>query len=215
MTEYSETVQRKLKTFLERVKLAFSKDEYGEIRPEVAHIPIVVFCGSLVGLMIGGRHGARIRGRATIENNKLTVYTSSHQAEREYLSRVLLGYFQYGCRWGWRTGLYSGIYSTSLTAMSIGREKDDALNYIVAGAATGTVYKIFSGFRGVIVGAVLGAGICTPIGLFMQGIGLFIPYEKVLKETREIEKASRMEHLQTTEKILMGIERELEDSRNL
>lgn len=122
MTEHTETVENKTNTFWGRVKLAFSKDEHGEIRPEVAHIPIVVFCGSLVGLMIGGRHGARIRGTSTIASNKLTVYTSTVQAKRDYFSAVLLGYFQYGCRWGWRTGLYSGIYSTTLTAMNWQRQ---------------------------------------------------------------------------------------------
>lgn len=215
MTEYAGAPDGKLNTFWARVKLAFSKDENGEIRPEIAHIPIVVFCGSLVGLMIGGRHGARIRGVSTISSNKLTVYTSSTEAERHYFSAVLLGYMQYGCRWGWRTGLYSGIYSTTLTAMSIGRDKDDAMNYVAAGAATGMVYKIFSGFRSAIVGAVLGGAICAPIGLCMQVLGQFVPYERVLKETREREKASKMERLQATERILEGMETELEDFKNI
>ena len=215
MTEYAGATDGKLNAFWARVKLAFSKDENGEIRPEIAHIPIVVFCGSLVGLMIGGRHGARIRGASTISSNKLTVYNSSTQAERHYFSAALLGYMQYGCRWGWRTGLYSGIYSTILTTMLIGRDKDDAVNYVVAGAATGTVYKILPGFRGVVVGAVLGGTICAPIGLCMQVLGQFVPYERVLKETREKEKAIKMECLQAKERILEGMETELEDSKNI
>lgn len=85
----------------------------------------------------------------------------------------------------------------------------------MAGATTGTVYKIFSGFRGIITGAVLGAGICTPIGLFMQGLGHFVPYEKVLKEMREKEKTSRTEKLQISENILKGMEMELEDSKDI
>ncbi|CAB4019891.1 Hypothetical predicted protein, partial [Paramuricea clavata] len=42
-------------TFWDRVKWAFSKNEYGEIRPEIVHIPVVVFSGSLVGMIVGGR----------------------------------------------------------------------------------------------------------------------------------------------------------------
>ena len=202
-------------TFWGRVKQAFSKNEYGEIRPEIAHIPVVVFCGSLVGMMVGGRHGVRIRGASNIATNKLTVYTSTVQAHRDYFSAILLGFFHYGCRWGWRAGLYSGIYSTTLTVLSIGREKEDSLNYIVAGATTGTIYKIFSGFRGIFVGAILGAGICTPIGLTMQALGHFIPYEKVLKDEIAAANAKEKEKLEATGKILDRIQKELESSENI
>ena len=202
-------------TFWGRVKRAFSKNEYGEIRPEVAHIPVVVFCGSLVGMMVGGRYGLRIRGASNIATNKLTVYTSSVQAQRDYFSAILLGFFHYGCRWGWRAGLYSGIYSTTLTAVSIGRDKEDALNYIAAGATTGIIYKIFSGFRGILVGAILGAGICTPIGLTMQGLGHFIPYEKVLKDEIAATNVKEKQKLEVTEKILDRMQKELENSKNI
>ena len=215
MSELALIDEKKPSTFWGRVKQAFTKNEYGEIRPEIAHIPVVVFCGSLVGMMVGGRYGARIRGASNISSNKLTVYTSSVQAERDYFSAVLLGFFQYGCRWGWRAGLYSGIYSTTLTAMSIGRDKEDALNYIAAGATTGTVYKIFSGFRGIIVGAVFGAGICVPIGLTMQGLGYFIPYDKLLKEEMAAENAKKKQKLEITEKILDRMEKEFESSKNI
>lgn len=202
-------------TFWARVKWAFTKNEYEEIRPEISHIPIVVFCGSLVGLMVGGRHGARIRGASNIASNKLTVYTTSVQAERDHFSAVLLGFFQYGCRWGWRAGLYSGIYSTALTTMSIGRDRDDALNYITAGATTGTVYKLFSGFHGILIGSILGAGICIPIGLTMQGLGYFIPYEKVLKDEILAQNSKQKERLEATEKILDKMEKEFESSKNI
>ncbi len=202
-------------TFWGRVRKAFSKNEYGEIRPEIAHIPIVVFCGSLVGMMVGGRYGTRIRGASNIASNKLTVYTSSVQAEREYFSAILLGFFQYGSRWGWRAGLYSGIYSTTLTAVSIGRDKEDALNYIAAGATTGSVYKLFSGFRGILGGALFGAGICTPIGLTMQGLGHFIPYERVLKDEIAAQNAKKIQQLEMTEKILDRMEEEFENSKNI
>ena len=202
-------------TFLGRVEQAFSKNEFGEIRPEIAHIPVVVFCGSLVGMMIGGRYGARIRGASNITSNKLTVYTSSVQAERDFFSATLLGFFQYGCRWGWRAGLYSGIYSTTLTAVSIGRDREDALNYIAAGATTGSVYKIFSGFRGILGGAIFGAGICTPIGLTMQGLGYFIPYENVLKDEIAAQKAKKRQQLEVTERILDQMEKEFESSKNI
>ena len=213
MSEWME--DGKPSNFWGRVKWAFSKNEYGEIRPEIAHIPVVVFCGSLVGMMVGGRHGVRIRGASNIASNKLTVYTSSVQAQREYFSAILLGFFQYGCRWGWRAGLYSGIYSTTLTTLSIGRDKDDALNYIAAGGATGTVYKLFSGVRGIVVGAVLGAGICAPIGLCMQGLGYCIPYERLLKDEIALQNEKKKEQLALTERILERMEKELENSKNI
>ena len=202
-------------TFWGRVKWAFSKNEYGEIRPEIAHIPVVVFCGSLVGMMVGGRYGTRIRGASNIASNQLTIYTSSAQAQRDHFSAILLGFFQYGCRWGWRAGLYSGIYSTTLTAVSIGQDKEDALNYIAAGATTGTVYKLFSGFRGILVGALFGAGICTPIGLTMQGLGHFIPYEKVLKDEIAVQNAKKKQRLEVTGKILDRMENEYDSSKNI
>ena len=114
-----------------------------------------------------------------------------------------------------RTGVYAGIYSTTLTALSVGRDKDDAMNYIIAGATTGTIYKVFSGFRGIITGAILGAGICTPIGLGMQALGYFIPYEKVLRETREMEKEKKQKQFKTVESIVDRMEKELEDTKSI
>ena len=161
------------------------------------------------------RYGVRIRGASNINSNKLTIYTSSLQAEREHFSAILLGFFQYGCRWGWRAGLYSGIYSTTLTAVSIGRDKEDALNYIAAGASTGIVYKLFSGFRGILIGALLGAGICTPIGLCMQGLSYVIPYDKVLKDEIVMLNAKKKHQLKMTEKVLERMENELENSKDM
>lgn len=201
-------------TFWGRIRQGFSINENNVINPEIAHLPVVVFCGSLVGMMVGGRYGVRIRGATSISNNQLTVYKNSVQAERAYFSAILLGFFQYGSRWGWRAGLYSGIYSTTLTGMSIGRNKEDALSYIVSGAVTGTVYKIFSGFRGIIVGGALGAAICIPVGICMQCLAYFIPYQQILKEDIARQKAERKQHLKLTENVLNRMKNELEDFVN-
>lgn len=162
----SETGFDRLKTVV-----TSSKSEFYENASQA------VFFGSITGFLIGGRMGARVSGNDHMISNQLTIYPSKMQAHREYHSAVVKGFVRNGSRWGWRLGLFAGIYSAFLTVLTEYRDKEDALNLVAAGAATGTAYKLFSGVRGIIVGTIFGTCFSIPIALAVQGIVLVLPSE--------------------------------------
>ena len=64
----------------------------------------------MIGFIFGGRIGARIASDYHVRHNKLTIYNSQMQAQRELHSTVTLGFIKYGCKWGWRVGVFAGVY---------------------------------------------------------------------------------------------------------
>ena len=88
---------------------------------------------------------------------------------------ALKGFVRYGSRWGWKLGLFAGIFTMGRTLSSVYRNKDDVFNYVVAGSefsmhlygfvssdsfslvgVTGGVFKVRHGIKPVIGGAFLG-----------------------------------------------------------
>jgi len=64
----------------------------------------------MFGFLLGGQFGIRIGADHYTKQNKLTVYRSQMHAQREFQSAKVLGFVKYGCRWGWRMGLFAGLY---------------------------------------------------------------------------------------------------------
>ena len=82
----------------------------GEFAEEVQHIPTVVSVSSIFGFLFGGQFGARIAADYYTRHNKLTIYKSVMHAQRVFQSAQTMGFVKYGSRWGWRTGLFAGLY---------------------------------------------------------------------------------------------------------
>ena len=79
-------------------------------REEIQHIPSVVCYTSAFAFLLGGQFGKRIADDHYRRHNQLTVYQSAMHAQRQYQASVALGFAKYGGRWGWRAGVFSGIY---------------------------------------------------------------------------------------------------------
>lgn len=73
-------------------------------------------------------------------------------------------------QWGWRLGLFTLSYVGFTTGVSVYRGKSGIIEYVAAGAITGTVYKFASGPRGMIVGCLLGTALGTIAGTTSYGI---------------------------------------------
>jgi hypothetical protein len=80
------------------------------ISEELQHIPTVIGVGSVFGFLLGGQFGIRIGADHYLKQNQLTVYGSKMHAQREFQSAKTLGFAKYGSRWGWRMGLFAGLY---------------------------------------------------------------------------------------------------------
>lgn len=79
---------------------------------------------SVFAFLFGGQFGKRIIDENFRRHNQLTVYESVMHAKRQYQASVALGFVKYGSRWGWRAGLFSGVFRyrfknrQSMTALS-------------------------------------------------------------------------------------------------
>eukprot|EP00794_Sanderia_malayensis_P006068 gene6068-6770_t len=167
----------------DRVKILY----YSRDSDLYSNAPQAVGMGSITGFLIGGRIGARLSGTEHITGHQLTVYSSKIQAHREYHSAVVKGFVRNGC-------------SAVFTTLQEYRDKEDVINYIATGAVTGATYKLFSGFRGIVVGTVLGSSFSIPVAMVAQGFMLLLPRD-IKEKYRESKAESKCKQ---TEEWLLG-----------
>lgn len=196
----------------DRVKALFDTSDGKGPREEIQHIPNVVLYTSTFAFLFGGQFGRRIADDYFRRHNQLTVYESVMHAKRQYHASVAMGFVKYGGRWGWRAGLFSGVYSFLLVAFEAYRNTDDALNYVASGASTGAFYNIFSGWRKVVVGIIIGGGLSLPVGLIAHIGNVVLPDEYKLKKKSETPNDATQEwkqQLETTSSFIEAMEKEL------
>ncbi|XP_068712630.1 complex I assembly factor TIMMDC1, mitochondrial-like [Montipora foliosa] len=199
----------------DRVKALFDVSKGKGPGDEIQHIPDVVFYTSVFAFLFGGQFGRRIVDDHFRRHNQLTVYNSVMHAKRQYQASVVLGFVKYGCRWGWRAGLFSGVYSFLLVAFKSYRNTDDALNYVASGASTGALYNIFSGWRKMVVGVVIGGGLCVPVGVIAHVGNAILPDEYKPKKQENAKKAEEWEQrLEVTSSFIQAMEKELNEDKN-
>ncbi|XP_066916410.1 complex I assembly factor TIMMDC1, mitochondrial-like [Clytia hemisphaerica] len=162
----------------EKVKNLFKPDNEGHYNRNLFLVSQCVCGGSLAGFLIGGRIGARVGAVEHIENTTLSVYTSSVHAQREYHGRVFMGFLRNGSKFGWRAGVFSGLYSLLLVTLNEASDtNNNASSFLISGALTGIVYKCLSGWRSMVVGAIIGSALSVPPALFTASINQFASEE--------------------------------------
>jgi len=171
---------------MERITQSISSGESDIYR----NLCLATGVGSIMGFCVGGRLGARVAGKDHILANQLTTYKYKMQAHREYHSAVIDGFIRNGCRWGWRAGVFAGLYSATTTLMGEYRNKYDGLNYLVAGATTGAVYKVIHGFRGVIVGTIVGTLCSLPVAVISHAVIWMVP-EDVKQKIDQLDREEK------------------------
>lgn len=202
----------------DRVKALFDLSDGTGPREEIQHIPNVVCYTSAFAFLFGGQFGRRIADDYYRRHNQLTVYQSVMHAKRQYQASVALGFVKYGSRWGWRAGLFSGVYSFVLVAFEAYRNRDDALNYVASGASTGFLYNIFSGWRKMVVGVLIGGGLSLPVGLIAHVGNAILPDEYKLKRKQDTPADKTQEwkqRLEVTSSFIQAMERELNEDDKL
>ncbi|XP_065639769.1 RPII140-upstream gene protein isoform X1 [Hydra vulgaris] len=164
---------------IKKILKIFTTDSQTGLRhPKALLVDQSILAGCLAGFFIGGRIGGRVGAVEHIENTKLEVYQSVTHAHRQYHGRVILGFVKNGCKFGWRAGLFSGFYSFVMVVLSEITNTNDNVNLIGAAAVTGVVYNCFSGWRKMIVGAILGTGMSLPFAGLIEAVRFITPEDK-------------------------------------
>ncbi|XP_067003810.2 RPII140-upstream gene protein [Anabrus simplex] len=164
---YYEQIQEN-ETGWDRLHTMFSIDEFGNMSPELHSSFQATFLGLFIGACYGGFVRSRIAYLDFMERNEATTFKSHLDAKKQLQDRVTVGFAKGAFQWGWRLGLFSGSYVLISTSISVYRGKSSMVEYIVAGAVTGSCYKMNMGARGMLVGGLLG----SLLGTFAGGVSL-------------------------------------------
>ncbi|KPI97994.1 PREDICTED: RPII140-upstream gene protein [Papilio xuthus] len=158
------------KTGLERVKKMFQRDEFGEVSVELHNVVQATMSGAFIGACFGGFLQSREAYVKFIERNQATAFTSTMQAKKQLQDYVTIGFAKGAVHWGWRLGLFTGCFSLFTTMIAVYRGESSLIDYIMAGALTGGVYKANLGVAATIVGATLGGVLSAFGGLLILNI---------------------------------------------
>ncbi|XP_028179026.1 RPII140-upstream gene protein [Ostrinia nubilalis] len=158
------------RTGFERVKMMYTTNEYDEVSPEMNQVAQAAMFGTFIGGCMGGFVKSRNAYLYFIETNQATIFTSTMQAKKKLQDYVTVAFAKGACQWGWRLGIFSGMFSLIATTISVYRDDTSLVEYITAGAITGGLYKANLGLAATFVGAGLGAALSTIAGLAILGV---------------------------------------------
>lgn len=191
----------------DRVRALFKRRPGDDVvLEEVREFQVTVLVATFTGFLLGGLVGARYAGDKFVAISHSAKFSSTMQAQRELHSASLLGFIRNGCRWGWKLGVFSGVFSGTNIVMSTYRDKSDALNYITAGAVSGCLFRLPSGVKPAIGGMVLGTLLSVPVGILMHGLERGL----VSQEKRGAIRKEKESRLKSTAELIKDLEQELE-----
>jgi hypothetical protein len=179
---------------VKRLKSLFRLRPGAPLPDELQEWPRVVFLGSVIGFVFGGLMGARLAGDKYIAMNHNTKYPHPMQAHRELHGAAMLGFVRHGSKWGWKIGMFAGIFSGCNILLSVYRDKESPLNMMAAGGVSGTLFRIRDGIKPAVGGCVLGVLLSIPVSCLYHGLyWLLVSEEEKLKirQTRLIARQKR------------------------
>ncbi|VVC96416.1 RPII140-upstream gene protein [Leptidea sinapis] len=181
------------KTGWDRVKEMYSTNDSDEVSLEMHNVLQASMVGVFFGVIYGGFMKSRDAYLYFLENNQATIFKSTFEAKKKLQDYVTIAFAKGGYKWGWRLGFFTGLYSLVATTISVYRDKNSVLEYVVAGTITGAIYKCNLGLAASMVGAGLGAalslvgGICIIAVLKISGVSMADIRKSLytIKETRQ------------------------------
>ncbi|XP_070606326.1 complex I assembly factor TIMMDC1, mitochondrial isoform X1 [Erythrolamprus reginae] len=172
----------------ERLRELFRRNERQEYSEEFIYIAKATFTAWLAGYVCGGLPGYVNAKKQYIEKSGGEMYYNRLDAVQSMQHIATRGFIRYGWRWGWRVAAFVAIfkiscsyyfspYSTVNTGLSVYRDKSTLGHYTIAGACTGSLFRVNLGLRGLIGGSVVGGILGGSMGILLMGL------QKVTGET--------------------------------
>ncbi|CAH0727703.1 unnamed protein product, partial [Brenthis ino] len=147
----------------DRVKAMYSKNEIEEVSMELHNVAQATMSGILVGAFLGGFAKSRDAYLTFIENNQATTFKSTFEAKKKLQDFITVSFARGAYHWGWRLGIFTGIFSLISTTLSVYRDESSLGDYVSAGIITGAIYKANLGPTAMLVGAGVG-GVLSLVG---------------------------------------------------
>lgn len=169
-SEKSKERNKENETGWDRLYLMYSRDQFGNLSPELVSVLQTTYTGVFVGFCYGGITNSRIAYMNFMQRNDATAFQSHLDAKRRLQDAVTIGFAKGAFKWGWRLAFFTCSYMLLTTTVAVYRGHSGLLEYVVAGAVTGATYKCGLGVRGAVVGGGLGGVLGCMAGLASLGI---------------------------------------------
>uniref|UniRef100_A0A8D1YB95 Complex I assembly factor TIMMDC1, mitochondrial n=1 Tax=Sus scrofa TaxID=9823 RepID=A0A8D1YB95_PIG len=187
---------------------------------ELQDIYKAAISAGIIGWAYGGIPAFIHAKQHYIEQSQAEVYHNQFDAVHSAHRAATRGFIRYGWRWSWRTTLFVTIFNTVNTGLNVYRNKNALSHFVIAGAVTGSLFRINLGLHGLVAGGLIGALLGTPIGSLLMAIQKYCGEtvqerkEKDRKALQELKLEERKARLQFTELLPEEIESSLQKNQS-
>ncbi|MPC23252.1 RPII140-upstream gene protein-like [Portunus trituberculatus] len=169
-TAVSHLSERTEMTGLQRLKLMYSYDVYGNLSPELSMVIQSGLMGVFMGTVIGGTMHSKESYLSFIERNQGTAFQNIKEAQKELQNKVTVGFGRGAWMVGWRLGLFCSTFMLFTNSIAAYRGSSSVIEYSVGGFLTGAIYKFKLGPRASLAGGLVGGLLGTVAGIANTGI---------------------------------------------
>ncbi|XP_057552954.1 complex I assembly factor TIMMDC1, mitochondrial isoform X2 [Hippopotamus amphibius kiboko] len=204
----------------DRLRELFVKDEQQRTSKELQDIYKAAISAGIIGWAYGGIPAFIHAKQRYIEQSQGEVYHNQLDAMQSAHRAATRGFIRYGWRWSWRTAMFVTVFNTVNTGLSVYRNKNAVSHFVIAGAVTGSLFRINLGLPGLVAGGIIGALLGTPIGSLLMALQNYCGEtvqerkQKDRKAVQELKLEERKARLQFTELLPEEIESSLQKNRS-
>ncbi|XP_070262353.1 complex I assembly factor TIMMDC1, mitochondrial isoform X1 [Myotis yumanensis] len=170
----------------DRLRELFAKDERQRNSKELENIYKAAITGGIIGWVYGGVPAFIHAKQRYIEQSQAEVYYNRFDAVQSAHRAATRGFIRYGWRWSWRTAVFVTIFNTVNTGLSVYRDRNALSHFIIAGAVTGSLFRINLGLPGFVAGGIIGALLGTPVGSLLMVLQKY--YGETIQERKQKDK---------------------------
>ncbi|KAL2805063.1 complex I assembly factor TIMMDC1, mitochondrial precursor, partial [Daubentonia madagascariensis] len=144
--------------------------EHQRTSKELQDIYKAAVSAGIIGWAYGGIPAFIHAKQRYIEQSQAEIYHNRFDAVQCAHRAATRGFIRYGWRWSWRTAVFVTIFNTVNTGLNVYRNKNALSHFVIAGAVTGSLFRINLGLRGLVAGGIIGALLGTPIGSLLMAL---------------------------------------------
>ncbi|XP_003469267.1 complex I assembly factor TIMMDC1, mitochondrial isoform X1 [Cavia porcellus] len=152
----------------DRLRELFVRDEHQRISRELEDIYKAAASAGIIGWAYGGIPAFIHAKQRYIEQSQAEIYHNRFDAVHSAHRAATRGFLRYGWRWSWRTAVFVTIFNSVNTGLTVYRNKNALSHFVMAGAVTGSLFRINLGMRGLVAGGIIGALLGTPVGSLLM-----------------------------------------------
>ncbi|XP_076652162.1 RPII140-upstream gene protein isoform X2 [Halictus rubicundus] len=158
-------------------------DAEGNITKELQSIMSATTTGLLGGFFFGGIIKTKDLPHNFVREHQATKWDNTFHAKRQLNNKFALEFIKGGMSLGWRMGFFCCLFQSTSVMLYVYRGKFELLNSTIAGAITGSLFKMNMGLKGMVAGTVAGSilgtvyGTMTKLILYIAGVEMNDLYE--------------------------------------